>query len=199
MKVDVSARPSPQHSHCQISHPFTLNRNAWGLFLSQAMHIRLVIVVPKSRSRSLSLSHHPVRSPEHRAGIGTRLYATLVANVRFWPLADIAKPPLTALKRTWVGVVAMSTSLIGPFGSSAFRLSTGRCRSRSRARASLRNRHQGPSISDGWSKWTYDLTLIHRPARDIVPRAVELESYLMLCGQRSKVRIKDKYHPFGQK
>ena len=42
--------------------------------MSQAMHIRLVIVVPKSRSRSLSLSHHPVRSPEHRAGIGTRLY-----------------------------------------------------------------------------------------------------------------------------
>src|SRR5262245_13207863 len=35
----------------------------------------------------------------------------------------------------------MSASLIGRLGSSAFRLSTGRCRCRSRARASLRNRY----------------------------------------------------------
>jgi hypothetical protein len=75
----------------------------------------------------------------------------------------------------------MSASLIGRFGSSAFRPSTGRCRRRSQARASLRNRHQGPSImgfeneaeqsigrpcrrSDGRSKRTYDLT------SSIVPR-----------------------------
>jgi hypothetical protein len=40
----------------------------------------------------------------------------------------------------------MSASLIGRFGSSAFRLSPPQCQCRSRARASLRNRHQGPSI-----------------------------------------------------
>ena len=39
-------------------------------------------------------------------------------------------------------------SLIGRLGSSAFKLSTtNKCRCHSRARASLRNRHQGPSIS----------------------------------------------------
>ena len=43
-------------------------------------------------------------------------------------------------------IPTMSASLIGRFGSSAFRLSTAQCRCRSRARASLRNRHQGPSI-----------------------------------------------------
>ena len=37
-------------------------------------------------------------------------------------------------------------SLIGHLGSSTFRLSTAACRCCSRARASLRNRHQGPSI-----------------------------------------------------
>src|SRR5664279_2078640 len=69
----------------------------------------------------------------------------------------------------------MSASLIGRLGSSAFRLSTSQYRCRSRARASLRNRHQGPSImgfedeveqslgrpcrlSDGRSKRTYELT-----------------------------------------
>ena len=49
-------------------------------------------------------------------------------------------------KRTYRVAPHMSASLIGRFGSSAFRLSTGRCRCRSRARASLRNRHRGPSI-----------------------------------------------------
>jgi hypothetical protein len=40
----------------------------------------------------------------------------------------------------------LSASLIGRLGSSAFRLSTNSCRCRSRARASLRTRHHGPSI-----------------------------------------------------
>jgi hypothetical protein len=39
-----------------------------------------------------------------------------------------------------------SASLIAHQVSSAFRLPTTRCQCRSRARASLRNRHQGPSI-----------------------------------------------------
>jgi hypothetical protein len=41
---------------------------------------------------------------------------------------------------------ALVASLIGYLGSSTFRLSTAACRCCSRARASLRNRHQGPSI-----------------------------------------------------
>ena len=40
----------------------------------------------------------------------------------------------------------MSAFLIGRLRSSTFRLSAAQCRCRSRARASLRNRHQGPSI-----------------------------------------------------
>src|SRR3974390_1322894 len=40
------------------------------------------------------------------------------------------------------------------------------CRCRSRARASLRNRHQGPSIMGVRRRRTH---LIHRPARDIFP------------------------------
>ena len=40
----------------------------------------------------------------------------------------------------------MSASLIGRLGSSAFRLPSLRCRCRSRALASLRNRHQGPCM-----------------------------------------------------
>src|ERR1700704_341690 len=77
-----------------------------------------------------------------------------------------------------------ASSLIGHLGSSAFRLSDYpplQCRCRSRARASLRNRHQGPSImgfedeaeqsfsrpcrqSNGRSKRTCELT------SSIVPR-----------------------------
>ena len=77
-------------------------------------------------------------------------------------------------------------SLIGHLGSSTFRLSTGACRCCSRARASLRNRHQGPSIM-GFEdeaeqsigrpcrqtkrriQATKRTHLIHRPARDIMP------------------------------
>src|SRR5512143_22465 len=82
----------------------------------------------------------------------------------------------------------MSASLIGRCGSSAFRLSN-RCRSR--ARASLRNRHQGPSImgfenkaeqsfsrpcrrSDGKSKRTYDLTSSIVPRGTLCHHTVEL-------------------------
>ena len=80
----------------------------------------------------------------------------------------------------------MSASLIGRFGSSAFRPSTGRFRRRSRARASLRNgtrafhhgvRERG-KISIGAALPTLERRqvqadmrshLIHRPARDILP------------------------------
>src|SRR5512143_3145806 len=83
----------------------------------------------------------------------------------------------------------MSASLIGRCGSSAFRLSN-RCRSR--ARASLRNRHQGPSImgfedeaeqslgrpcrlTDSGSKRTYELTSSIVPRGTSSHRSVELE------------------------
>ena len=83
----------------------------------------------------------------------------------------------------------MSASLIGRSGSSASRLSIHQCggRCRSRARASLRNRHWGPSIMgyeeeaeqslgrpcrqcDGRSKRTYELT------SSIVPRGTSFHS-----------------------
>ena len=81
-----------------------------------------------------------------------------------------------------IAAVHESASLIGRFGSSAFRLSTLRCRRRSRARASLRNRHQGPSIMGSEDEAEQSLGrpchrqvqansrthLIHRPARDTI-------------------------------
>ena len=83
-------------------------------------------------------------------------------------------------------VRSMSASLIGHLGSSAFRLSAAQCWCRSRALASLRNRHQGPSImgfedeaeqsfgrpcrqSNGRNQADIRTHLIHRPARDILP------------------------------
>src|SRR5476651_1695270 len=87
----------------------------------------------------------------------------------------------------------MSASLIGRFGSSAFRLSTTiQCRCRSRARASLRNRRQGPSNlgfedeaerskgrpcrqTNGRSKRTYELTSSIVPRGTSFHHAVELE------------------------
>ena len=48
-------------------------------------------------------------------------------------------------KRKSAPRLTMSASLIGHLGSSAFKLSTAHCCCRSRALASLRNRHQGPS------------------------------------------------------
>jgi hypothetical protein len=90
-----------------------------------------------------------------------------------------------------------SASLIGRSGSSAFRLSTPQCRCRSRARASLRNRHQGPSIMgfedeginlmgglavNGWQVQADTRShLIHRPARDIIPPlgGARVSSYLI--------------------
>ena len=84
----------------------------------------------------------------------------------------------------------MSASLIGRFGSSAFKLSTLQCRCRSRARASLRNRHQGRSImgfeneadqsfgrlrhfDERRSKRTCDLTSFIVPRGTSCHRAVE--------------------------
>src|SRR5471032_1136818 len=87
----------------------------------------------------------------------------------------------------------MSASLIGRLGSSAFRLSTTpQCRCRSRARASLRNRRQGPSNlgfedeaerskgrpcrqTNGRSKRTYELTSSIVPRGTSFHHAVELE------------------------
>ena len=86
----------------------------------------------------------------------------------------------------------MSASLIGRLGSSAFRLSPPQCQCRSRARASLRNRHQGPSIMgfedeveqsigrpcrqcDGGAKPTCELTSSIVPRGTSFHRSVELE------------------------
>ena len=82
--------------------------------------------------------------------------------------------------------IGFDPSLIGRLGSSAFAYPPLQCRCRSRARASLRNRHQGPSImgfedgveqslarpyrqSDGRVQADMRSHLIHRPARDIIP------------------------------
>jgi hypothetical protein len=90
------------------------------------------------------------------------------------------------------GPAHMSASLIGRSRSSAFRLSTRQCRCRSRARASLRNRHQGPSImgyedeveqsfgrpcrqANGRSKRTCDLTSSIVPRGTSFHRSVELD------------------------
>src|SRR5579862_963249 len=86
----------------------------------------------------------------------------------------------------------MSASLIGRLGSSTFRLSTTQCRCRSRARASLRNRHQGRSImgfedeversfgrpcrqTNGRSKQTCELISSIVPRGTSFHRSVELE------------------------
>jgi hypothetical protein len=91
--------------------------------------------------------------------------------------------------------MTMSASLIGRSGSSAFRLSTAAVSCRSQARASLRNRHQGPSSmgfeneaeqsfgrpcrqADGRSKRTYDLTSSIVPRGTSCHRTVELECLL---------------------
>ena len=73
--------------------------------------------------------------------------------MRFWQCWDdnshgrqtFAKSVIGA-KRTNRLPPSLSASLIGRLGSSAFRLSTSAVLSLSRARASLRNRHQGRSI-----------------------------------------------------
>jgi hypothetical protein len=83
-------------------------------------------------------------------------------------------------------------SLIGRLGSSTFRLSTAACRCCSRARAPLRNRHQGPSImgfedeaeqsigrpcrqTNGGSKRPNELTSSIVPRGTSCHHAVELE------------------------
>ena len=106
------------------------------------------------------------------------------------------------IEQSSIAAVHESASLIGRFGSSAFRLSTLRCRRRSRARASLRNRHQGPSImgsedeaerslgrpcrqGDGGSKRTCELTSSIVPRGTFFHRRVGLEFLLLdliLCG-----------------
>src|SRR5262245_40643572 len=86
----------------------------------------------------------------------------------------------------------MSASLIGRLGSSASDYPPRQCECRSRARASLRNWHQGPSImgfedeveqsfgrpcrqSDGRSKQTCELTSSIVPRGTSFHRSVELE------------------------
>src|SRR5450631_1855835 len=99
----------------------------------------------------------------------------------------------------------MSASLIGRFESSAFTINYYlsdypplQCRYRSRARASLRNRHQGPSTmgfedeaeqslgrrcrqSDGRSKRTCELTSPIVPRGTSFHRSVELEFSPISC------------------
>ena len=85
-----------------------------------------------------------------------------------------------------ISAPSMSASLIGRLGQALSGYPPVQCRCRSRARASLRTRHQGPSIigvedevgqsngrpcrqCNGRFKPTYELHLILRPARDIIP------------------------------
>src|SRR5215467_9695951 len=89
-------------------------------------------------------------------------------------------------KRTKRQLAAMSASLIGRLGQALSGYPPLQCRCRSRARASLRTRHQGPSIMGirrrgGTIFWAALPSvrrqvqadkrshLIHRPARDIIP------------------------------
>jgi hypothetical protein len=101
-----------------------------------------------------------------------------------------------------------------PSGSSAFRLSTTplQCRCRSRARASLRTRHQGPSIMgfedeaeqsvgrpcrqcDGRFKPTYELTSSIVPRGTSFHRWVELEFPLLhLILHRSQAAATSRVH-----
>src|SRR3984893_17714397 len=95
-------------------------------------------------------------------------------------------------KPTCLSVGYLVASLIGRLGSSVFRLSTAQCRCRPRARASLRNRHQGPSImgfedkveqpmgrpcrqTNGRSKRPNELTSSIVPRGTSFHRSVELE------------------------
>jgi len=89
----------------------------------------------------------------------------------------------------------MSASLIGRLESSASDHPPQQCRRRSRARASLRNRHRGPSIMGFEDKVERSLGrpcrscrqvqadmrthLIHRPARDTVPPLGGARSFLL--------------------
>src|SRR5665213_1075929 len=94
--------------------------------------------------------------------------------------------------------VAMSASLIGRSGSSTFRLSTTAVSMSLTARASLRNRHQGPSImgfedeveqslgrpcrqTNGRSKRTCELTSPIVPRGTSFHRSVELECSPISC------------------
>src|SRR4029078_9627635 len=62
----------------------------------------------------------------------------------------------------------MSASLIGRLGSSVFRHPPLRCRCHTRARASLRNRHQGPSIMGSEDEAEQSLP---RPCQELVGRS----------------------------
>src|SRR5665647_2680937 len=92
----------------------------------------------------------------------------------------------------------MSASLIGVWGQALSDYPPLQCRCRSRARASLRNRHQGPSImgfedeaeqsfgrpyryTNGRSKRTYELTSSIVPRGTPFHRSVELECSPISC------------------
>ena len=102
-------------------------------------------------------------------------------------------------KRTCRHAATMSASLIGRLGQALSGCPPLQCRCRSRARASLRTRHQGPSImgfedeaerslgrpchqTDGRSKRTCELTSSIVPRGTSFHRSVELLSDLVLCG-----------------
>ena len=108
-----------------------------------------------------------------------------------WVKREPKQNPQTASSLT-------TASLIGRLRSSAFRLSTLQWRCRSRARASLRNRHQGPSImgfedeaeqsfgrpcrqTNGRSKRSYDLTSSIVPRGTSFHRSVELSFPPVAC------------------
>ena len=106
--------------------------------------------------------------------------------------AAVPKELLLARNRRARDIRLLIASLIGHLGSSTFRLSTAACRCCSRARASLRNWHQGPSImgfedeaeqsigrpcrqTNGGSKRPSELTSSIVPRGTSCHHAVELE------------------------
>ena len=105
--------------------------------------------------------------------------------------------PLLPRKRTFCAPRVMSASLIGRSGSSAFRLPSLRCRCRSRALASLRNRHQGPSIMGSEDEAEQSIGRPCRQTNGGSKRPSELTSSIVPRGTSFHRRAELNYPPIG--
>ena len=127
-----------------------LSSRTLGIAANQSAWRRNMRFLHSARSHELQQEHHRSLhspTPSDRAAVSV-ISSTVLSNERQKSIHKGLMCPSKTSNECQVEPRdnAMSASLIGRFGSSAFRLSTVQCRCRSRARASLRNRRQGPSI-----------------------------------------------------
>ncbi len=160
----------------------------------KALPRRALLALPLVVTRRLI----PAPSPGSGADILSAQMGPLVGaearfarNMKCWPMSVVGIADIRPR-------IAMSASLIGRLGSSSFRLSaTAVSRCHSRARASLRNRHQGPSTMGFEDEAEQSIPRPYRQSDGRSKQTCELTSSIVPRGTSFNCRVELEFLPIG--